>query len=162
MKDVVYTIGILLTLVLGAWNAYQNHQNTRRTSFINTVTSERVKWIAHLRETISRFCGLTYHWALSPQLQGTAGAEEILREIDYLRHLIPLQLNPDGPREQAIVRLIDQIPDATDPNKLGVLWGLLDELIRTTQLMLKDEWEKVKDEAEHGRLKSRALSNEKA
>jgi hypothetical protein len=152
MKDIAYATGIFLTFALGVWNIYQNYQNTRRTSFINTVTSERVKWIAHVRETISRFCGLTYHWAVSPQLQGTSGGEDVLREIDTLRHLIPLQLNPDGELERDIVRLVVEIPHATDPKKTDLLWELLDKLILKTQLMLKEEWEKVKDEAEHGRL----------
>jgi hypothetical protein len=152
MKDAATAVGILLTFALGVWNIYQNYRNTRRTSFINTVTSERVKWIAHVRETISRFCGLTYHWAVSPQLQVTAGGEDVLREIDTLRHLIPLQLNPDGALEKDIVSLVAQIPHATDPKKTDLLWDLLDKLIGKTQLMLKAEWEKVKDEAENGRL----------
>jgi hypothetical protein len=151
-KDIAYIGGLLATFALGVWNTIQNHRNAQRTSFINTVTSERVKWIAHVRETISGFCGLTYHWSASSGLQGSPEARELLREIDLLRYLIRLQLNPNGKVEQEIEKLIEQIPKATDPRKVDELRNLLTELVTTTQRMLKEEWDKVKDESEQGRL----------
>jgi hypothetical protein len=41
-KEIVTFIGILVTLALGIYNTVQNYMNSKRTTFINTVTSERV------------------------------------------------------------------------------------------------------------------------
>jgi hypothetical protein len=49
MKDDFYSLGIVLTAILGAWNLANNYRLSRRTAFINTVTAERVKWIERLR-----------------------------------------------------------------------------------------------------------------
>ena len=40
-KDVIYALGILLTFALCFRNFIANYRGTRRTSFINTVTSQR-------------------------------------------------------------------------------------------------------------------------
>ena len=42
-KDIVYATGILLTFLIGVWNLIFNYRTTRKTSFINIVTSQRVK-----------------------------------------------------------------------------------------------------------------------
>src|SRR3546814_5274716 len=87
MKDVFLSLGVILTFLLGVWNIVNNYRTNRRTTFINTVTSERVKWIEKLRENISIFCGLTYTWSMS-RVEGKPEASEYLKQIDKLRHLI--------------------------------------------------------------------------
>jgi hypothetical protein len=79
----------------------------------------------------------------------------VLKEIDKLRHLIRLQLNPDpeSKLERKIEDLIETIPELTDKSKRIQLKDSLNELIKTTQLLLKEEWEKVKAEAKRGDLK---------
>ena len=57
MKEIVVTLGIVVTLFLGLWNLIINYRNSRRTSFINTVTSERIKWIDKLRRSEERRVG---------------------------------------------------------------------------------------------------------
>jgi|SRR5208337_1314808 len=154
MKDFFYATGIILTFVIGLWNVLMNYRQSRRTAFINTVTSERVKWIETLRQNISSFCGLTYNWCYS-NLQNKSQEDEVLKEIDKLRHLIRLQLNPspESKLERKIEDLIETIPELTDISKRIQLKDSLNELIKTTQLLLKEEWEKVKAEAKRGDLK---------
>ena len=151
-KDLVYALGILLTFALGVWNLVANYRGTRRTSFINTVTSQRVKWIEQLRQDISAYSGLTYTWCFS-DLAGKPEEYEVIREIDRLRHVIRLRLNPEGTYDQRIEHLIEEIPKYTDSSQRDMLTKALDELTTTTQLLLKEEWEKVKREAEDGNLK---------
>ena len=70
--------------------------------FINTVTAERVKWIGNLRGNISAFSGLIHYFAYSivPRKEDRTGkAEEIVRDLDNLRYLIKLQLNPTDDKE---------------------------------------------------------------
>jgi hypothetical protein len=59
-KDLIYAFGIIVTLFLGAWNFIQGHRATRKASFINTVTAQRVLWIEQMRQDVSKFVGLTH------------------------------------------------------------------------------------------------------
>lgn len=152
MKDVFFSIGIILTFLLGVWNIVNNYRTSRRTTFINTVTSERVKWIEKLRDNISTFCGLTYTWSIS-RLEGKPEAADFLKQIDKLRHLIRLQLNPDGKHDQTIEALIARIPNLTHETQTEELKTALNELVEISQKLLKEEWEKVKKESMRGNLK---------
>jgi hypothetical protein len=113
IKDIVLGIGILVTLFLGVWNLVANWRLSRRTAFVNTVTAERVKWLGTLRENISTFCGLTHAWSFSA-LADKPDAHTTLLQLDKLRHLIRLQLNPDGVHDKEIESLIARIPDLTE------------------------------------------------
>jgi len=132
MKEAIYILGIFVTFLLGLWNLINNYRNSRRTSFINTVTSERVKWIEKLRQNISDFCGLTYTWSLS-KLKDAPEELDYVTKIDKLRYLIRLQLNPQGIHDRTIEKLIAEIPDLTHSSKIDTLKKSLDELIKTTQ-----------------------------
>lgn len=151
-KDYVYVAGILVTLVLGIWNFVQNYRASRKTSFINTVTAQRVKWLEQIRQDVAKFVGLTHHWTRDG-LKGTSSEQDILREIDQLRYVIRLRLNPSDPPDKEIAELVKRIPDLTDDSERGPLFTALDELTTATQEMLKVEWEKVKAEAKDGDIK---------
>lgn len=148
-KDVVYLVGILLTAALGVWNLVSNIRASRRTSYINTVTAQRVNWIEQLRQDVASFSGKTYTWCLS-KLEGENGELDILKEIDRLRYVIRLRLNPSGKHDNEIERLMKEIPELTGISKKEELKAKLDELTKTTQNLLKEEWEKVKKEAKSG------------
>lgn len=148
-KDYILGAGVIVTLVLGVWNAVANYRASRRTMFINTVTNQRIKWIEQLRQDISNFSGLTHTWCFS-ELEGKPQEYEVLKEIDRLHHVIRLRLNPAGEHDKKIERLIDEIPKLTHISKREDLLEALNELTSTTQLLLKEEWEKVKAESKHG------------
>lgn len=150
-KDIIYGFGILLTFIVGVWNLLNNYKISRKTTFINTVTAERVKWIEQLRQDISSFSGLTHTWCFS-ELKGKPEENEVLKEVDRLRHVIRLRLNPEGEHDQKIEELIRRIPKLTHISNREELGQALEELTVTTQLLLKNEWEKVKEEAKAGDL----------
>lgn len=151
-KDYIYAAGILVTLVLGIWNFVQNHRASRKTSFINTVTAQRVKWLEQIRQDVARFVGLTHHWRLS-ETEGSETEKELLQEIDQLRYVIRLRLNPHDTPDRKIADLVKKIPDLTHESKHDELFQALEDLTAATQDMLKDEWEKVKAESKDGDLK---------
>jgi hypothetical protein len=153
MRDAFFSLGIILTAILGAWNLANNYRLTRRTSFINTVTAERVKWIEKLRDNLSTYCGLLFTWQASNLAGGKPESLDFEKGVDRLRYLIRLQLNPAGAHDKAIEDLIARIPYLTDKTKINELHAALNELVVVSQQLLKEEWDKVKEEAKRGDLK---------
>jgi hypothetical protein len=147
----VTDIGVILTFVLGAWNLLNNYRLSRRTAFINMVTAERVKWIDKLRDNIATFSGLIYTWQAS-SLASKPESLDFEKQVDRLRHLIRLQLNPTGPHDREIENLLEEIPKFTDKAKINELHKALNDLVIVSQKLLKEEWDKVKEEAKRGDL----------
>ena len=151
----VLWLGVFVTFLLGVWNLIYNYRNSRRTSFINTVTAERIKWIATLRGNVSKFCGLTHYWVKS-QLHGTGREAEVLLQLDELRYLIRLQLNPspkaflDRKIEKKITQIVSLCVPEPDQDKV---MAAIDDLTKTSQELLKAEWDKVREESKRGDLK---------
>jgi len=157
LKDYFYAFGIIATAVVSIWNIINHYKVNKRTSFINTVTSERVKWLDKLRHNISSFCGLTHTWTMS-NIQGKPEEYELISELDKLRYQIRLQLNPkiennEPNPDKKIEELIARIPDLTHESKHAELKEAVNDLILTSQVLLKEEWEKIKAEAKKGDLK---------
>ena len=155
-KDYFYALGIVATAIVSVWNIINHYRVNQRTSFINTVTSERVKWLDKLRENISDFCGLTYTWSMS-NVEGKPEEFELVSKCDKLRFLIRLQLNPkeingEPNPDKKIEELIAKMPELTHESKQEELKDALDQMIITSQELLKEEWEKVKAEAKSGDL----------
>ncbi len=99
---------------------------------------------------------MTHTWTRS-KVQGTEEEIKILGEIDKLRYLIRLQLNPITENgipnvDQKIEDLIAKIPDLTDISMRTELDKAINDLIEESQVLLKEEWEKVKLESKEGDL----------
>lgn len=157
LKDWFYAISIIATAGIGIWNAISHFKTTKKTAFINTVTSERVKWLDKLRDNISSFAGFTHTWTRDFHETPEAKAA-LLKEIDKLRYLIRLQLNPKKENglpnvDMRIEQLIAKIPDLTGPDLRENLHAAIDQLVIESQELLKEEWEKVKQESKKGDLK---------
>jgi hypothetical protein len=68
--------------------------------------------------------------------------------------VIRLRLNPSGEEDKKIAHYLSEIPKHTDrPDVISMLLG---DLTAATQRLLKEEWDKVKMESQHGPLSTRA------
>lgn len=145
--EIVMLIGIGLTFFIGILNLVVTFRNVRKTAFINSVTSSRIKYIQELRESISKFCGLAHSYANKIYKLEYKEVWELHKEADNLRYLIRLYLNPeDDYWDNKIINLINEIllksdKDPTEP---------INKLITITQYLLKLEWEGAKRESEIG------------
>jgi hypothetical protein len=100
-----------------------------------------------------------FAYSLVPEKQErTEKANEIVCKIDSLRYRIKLQLNPND--DKTLIEMIDKIPDLTHQIDVNIIRAAIDRLVAGSQSLLKNEWEKVKDEAERGdfRRRTRVLS----
>lgn len=163
VKDSGLTVGVLLTFIASAWNLRMTYRAATESRFINTVTAERVKWMMELRTNMSKFCGAVHSWmsiyanAPAPEKETTKRMPdpqemELLKEIDRLRYLIRLQLDPSYELDKEIERLITAIPKLTDSFTQDELRNALEELTQKTQAHLNNEWQKIKVEARKGKL----------
>ncbi|MEH6450387.1 MAG: hypothetical protein V7765_17080 [Oleispira sp.] len=150
-KDYIYALGIFLTFALGIWNFIQGYHATRKASFINTVTSQRILWIEQMRQDVSKFVGLTLTLDTTT-IEESAPKLEICKEIDYLCYVIRLRLNPDDTPDRKIAALIKKIQNLTESSNRNELLSSLELLTKETQDMLKNEWDKVKAESKDGDL----------
>jgi hypothetical protein len=153
-KDISLFAAVAVTFLLGIVNLVCNIRQSRKTAFINTVTSERVKWINNIRENISKFVGLNHHWFVLKRDIDEDKIDEITRDLRVLRYYIKLQLNPrhEATIDRAIMEIVDEISDKAPTYNVEELHEKLNALISTAQELLKAEWDKVKREAQRGAL----------
>jgi hypothetical protein len=152
-KDLLLQVGVPVTFLLGIVNLYFNLRAGKRTAFINTVTAERVKWIAKVRDNVATLCALCDQWMLHRTQESMP---ELQRRIEQVKNEIRLQLNPNDPEDQDIERLLARFPTWKLSMSHEDYASLQRTLVSATQAMLKREWDKVKEESIHGDLRRRS------
>lgn len=149
-KEYIAIIGIFVTLVISSISLFISLRNNKKTLFINSITSSRIKWIGVLRENISEFCGLTYHFAITDLTKSEK--QKVIEQIDKLRFLIKLQLNRNDKFDVKLMQKVELIPNLTDLRNNKELKKEIDNLIELSQDLLKLEWEGAKLESMKGIL----------
>jgi hypothetical protein len=146
-QELVMLIGITLTFIVGITNLIVILTNSNKTTFINSITTSRIKYIQELRNTIAELCSLVTSYKSRISKLDYADHFELLKQTNKLKYQIRLFLNPaDEYWDNKILELTNQIviKDDIDPQ------NKIDELIVITQFLLKLEWEGVKRESEKG------------
>jgi hypothetical protein len=151
--DLITLVGIVVTFIISAISLGIGIRNSRKTTFINSVTASRTKWIDTVRSSVSEYCGLVRHYILSRDLTDEK-EQELSEKLDKLKYLIKLQLNPIDPFDKKIISKINYIStfcfETEDELEIEI-----NELIEMTQDYLKLEWEGVKEESRRGNLSKR-------
>src|ERR1700744_5653326 len=98
--DAVAITGIALTFMVSVANLAYNLRNNKRTIFVNTVTTSRLKWIDSLRDKVSEFIAVTT--CLSHQAISIEKVGELVLQRDTLLHQIALHLNPIDAEDQKL------------------------------------------------------------
>jgi hypothetical protein len=151
-KDWVTLVGVAVTLGLGIYNFILGQRSARRVSIVGAVTAQRLKWGEEIQDLISSFCGAT-HYVRFSVVKGTDEERKKIEEIDRLRHRIPLNLCERTQIELKIEQCMKTIASMSS-GRLAVsdedFRAKLDELVRTTQDLLHDNWISVASEAHYG------------
>ncbi len=147
-KDVIAIAGIGVTFVVSSVNLAYSLWSSKQTSFVNTVTTSRLKWINSLRDKVSEFIAVTTNLLDPGAPLGNRDGGALMMKRDTLLHQIVLHLNPRDPEDQRIRTLVDYVKDLTDRgiSSQEVSEGLL-TLRDATGDYLKKEWNKVKEES---------------
>ena len=131
--------------------------NTAKTVLVQTVTAERAKWRAEMRNQTEQLVALL-------RSHGRGGAGVDWEKFDRLRTGIRLRLNPTGrapapaagdthDADRAVHDVLDAITNARNSETLANT-ELADQLEKHMAGLLKGEWDKSKREAVSGKLGS--------
>ena len=130
-------------------SAFISFSITKKTNYLNVITSERSKWLNAVREDISSFISIIgeMHYIVrgysNEKLSG-----KMLSEADKYIVLIKLKLNPDGQEEKKILENLHEFLMAGQKNDSAGFGAARAELIINCQHLFKKEWEKIKSEAD--------------
>jgi len=152
-KDAIGFFGIIATFAISVWSLFYTMLATKKAAFINTVTNKRVEWIEKLRQNVGTYVSKAHLWKHLVSIK-SSDADKLFEDIDLLGYLIRLQLNPKQELDRTIENLLKRIPSlAAFPSRDVEGFGdALEQVIVLTQKLLKQEWDKVKDESIKGRL----------
>ena len=147
-KDLIAIAGIGVTFVVSSANLADSLWSNKRTVFVNTVTTSRLKWIDSLRDKVSEFIAVTTRLLDPDYPSEKATVGSLLLQRDTLLHQIVLHLNPHDPKDQRIRVLVEHVRELTDRCVLSDERsnGLI-ELRDATGDYLKKEWNRVKSES---------------
>ena len=149
----VTIIGFFFSFIVGAAGLWIGIRNSRKTTFINSVTSSRIEYIQRIRNSVSQFCGLVYAYHGNALKTGTPEAFKIQKQYDNLKYLIELHFNiEDKYFDKEILSMIKEIRDIKDGTQIGEVEKKIEPLILIMQYLLKLEWEGVKLESQKGIL----------
>ncbi len=152
--DTLTAIGVILSLIVGSAGLWIGIRNSRKTIFINSITTARIKYIQDIKSSIAEFCGLYYNY-LSIKPLTNEEQLKIIAKADQLKYLITLQLNPEDIEwDRRIINCLNEIRHHIQLEFSAIDQPYLDkkieELISISQYLLKLEWEGAKRESQKG------------
>jgi hypothetical protein len=121
-----------------------------RSNYVNTITSQRIKYRGEIRDSLSKFCGIVKWYLLGGYASGDA--DKTLLEADQLYFLINLKLDSNHDFDKIMLKRMDEIiaeikPAITFPSSLE---NKLRYLVAMTKALLDYEWQLAKIEAKKG------------
>lgn len=141
---VIAFIGVLISAVLSSLIA-------RKSAYISSVTVERSKWLDKLRANISDLVAELSQISIQTASDAyPAGSEMItsIKRADAKIAMIKLQLNPRGSIDKNIIKVMDLAIKVAGKKAPEIHCRDIEAaLIRHSQFLLKEEWEKVKMES---------------
>ena len=146
ITTIITFITALTALITGIYSIY----HSRKTTFINAVTTARLKYIDNLRNYVSEFCGLVLHTA-----NATFDEKEVKlfnEKIDQLRFIIKLNLNRKDYFDKIFLEQLESIPNFPDPTKKDEHINAVKKLTNYSQDIFTLEWAGIKLESSKGNL----------
>jgi hypothetical protein len=143
---VVSFIAAITALLTSIYSVY----HSRKTTYINAVTTSRLKYIENLRSYISEFCGLLLHTSNTKLEENEI--KKISERTDVLRFTIKLHLNRKNYFDKELINQIDSISNFPATIGLGERINEITQLTNYAQDIFALEWAGIKLEATGGKL----------
>lgn len=80
--------GVLLTFIATTVNIYYTRKNLKTTKYIDTITSERIKWLSIIREEITHLVSiisetLILHKRIIEDTESQNPSEKYMNDVNY-------------------------------------------------------------------------------
>lgn len=131
MDNNLSNLGILVTLIIAVTNIIYSIINSKKTQFINTVTSSRINWMGELRDEIARFMELIPCNDINLErilsVENDFDKSHLSKNaidmsmIDKSLCKITLMLNPNGETDKKIYSELNEIKDIIKQYRMLVL-----------------------------------------
>ena len=161
-SNAITLIGIFLTFIVSTASLLITIFYSRKTTFINTVTNSRIKYIQDFRRSVSNYLGLLrIYQSLKSDEKRSEKNIEILKSIEISKFQVLLFLNPENQTwDEYILIEIENLhniivtspeinPNSDDLNKV------IEKFVVSVQYLLKLEWEGAKLESKKGIINER-------
>jgi|GEM_PF-3424550 len=164
----IQLIAIIVTFITAVISLIISIRSSRRTQFINTVTSSRINWIGELRELVSEYISLVYIYDKKPILKGS----ELMGYLDKILKLdarITLQLNYKDDEDKKIIKKVNMLTKIImDSYNLDSIWEqrkfeqeqlfndfrkVLEDNKINMEFMLQEEIDKIIDHPDYAKAK---------
>lgn len=88
LNDYILPSGVLLTFIAATVNIYYTRKNLKTTKYIDTITSERIKWLSIIREEITHLVSLIsesliLHKRIIEDIESQNPSEEYINDLSY-------------------------------------------------------------------------------
>lgn len=142
IKDIITTVSVLIALISVVFAIY----NSRKSIYINTITSARIKYLENIRNYIADFCSLAH--SENKKTEESKNFESILK----ISFLIKLNLDKNHPFDKKVIEIINKIIDQLFIGQNDNLFNEINLLIELSQDITLLEWRGIKKEAMVGIL----------
>ncbi|MEY3775860.1 MAG: hypothetical protein RLZZ129_2640 [Verrucomicrobiota bacterium] len=144
---IVALLSVLLSPLVALAISRRANANALRVAKKNIIAPMRQRWIDSVRDTVAELTSLMHHYYVAEGDDHSDG-EESLKKIHFLERRLSLLLNPQEEHHKRLVALFRQVIHSLEFQHLGEMdMARLDsEVIACTQMILKSEWQRVKDE----------------
>ncbi len=141
MEKYAVVIGAILVFIVGILNVFILIKHNRKSTFVNYITQERIRYLIELRAKISDFCTLMQEENYCNQ------------ESNKLKNGIFLLLNPEY--EDWDYYIMEQIKRIINTKDVDERILHIDKLILKSQFLFKLEWDGIQHEAINGNLNNK-------
>lgn len=183
MESPFISIGVVLTFFGTLFNIYYTRKNIKTTKYIETITTERIKWISIIRQDIADIISnisetlvnfkkeinfissqdpsekhrnsVAYEYqenVLNARTENALAFNERTSFVVLIGKLMVFKLRLNHKEDKEIIRIIDyfiefyQLEYKSDKDIINAKIEIKN-LTENIQVMLKQEWEKVKEES---------------
>lgn len=105
----ISVVGVIISAAIAAYNNYLTKKSNDRNIYINTITTERTKWLSNVRDAISELMSGALHMYSVDSSKNIDEWNNTMRHVSMHAAKIRLYINPDGDIERKIESSVDKI-----------------------------------------------------
>lgn len=150
-ENIVALIGIGITLIISIITLIFSVLSSKKTIYVNTVTTLRSKWLDQMKSDLSEFIALISDSIINNRNIYEPKEMNLKYDLERIYRKIELNINPNDEYDRKLISMIKNITRNYDCGaKNQRIKENIEELVLYTQKITKLEWEGIKLESING------------